>query len=79
MRNILTIVCIILILVVNVHADEMDYLIEEQLKLLNLEELQRFIDDIVIATGVAVAGDKYKGFYKVIVYRFRFIFFQRNS
>ncbi|NLM43064.1 MAG: stage III sporulation protein AE, partial [Clostridiales bacterium] len=64
MRNILTIVCIILILVVNVHADEMDYLIEEQLKLLNLEELQRFIDDIVIATEGAVAEINIKDFIK---------------
>lgn len=51
MRKIVLIVCIILFLVPgNVHGDETANLLNEQLDQLNLDELQRFADEIAVDT-----------------------------
>lgn len=51
MRKIVLIVCIILFLVPgNVHGDETANLLNEQLDQLNLDELQRFADEIMVDT-----------------------------
>jgi len=48
MRKILIIICLLLSITVNVHADEIDDLIDEQLTQLELDELQKFADEVVM-------------------------------
>ncbi|HHY77470.1 MAG TPA: stage III sporulation protein AE [Clostridiales bacterium] len=64
LRKILTIVFVVLMVVVNVQADDMDYLIDEQLNQLDLEELQKLTDNIVNGTEGLVSDINIKDFVK---------------
>ncbi|WP_372995270.1 hypothetical protein [Lutispora sp.] len=48
MRKIFIIILILLLINVDVHADGIDSLIDEQLNHLDLDELQKFADEIVM-------------------------------
>jgi len=48
MRKIIIIICLLLSVTINVHADEIDDLIDEQLTQLELDELQKFADEVVM-------------------------------
>jgi len=48
MRKIFIIICLLLSITTNVHADEIDELINEQLNQMELDELQKFADEIVM-------------------------------
>ena len=64
MRKIFIIILILLLINVDVHADGIDSLIDEQLNHLDLDELQKFADEIVMDAEGMISEINIKDFVK---------------